>query len=38
MADGGTTVTDHCNALTPHGYLNVEDQTVLNISNWIKTH
>lgn len=38
MVDGGTTNTDVCNALTPHGYLNVEEQTVLNITNWIKTH
>lgn len=35
---GDTQVADVCEALTPHGYLNIESGPVHDIVHWVKTH
>jgi hypothetical protein len=35
---GDTQQSDVCQALTPHGYLHIENGPVSDIANWVKTH
>ena len=38
FSGGDTQVADVCEALTPHGYLNIESGPVADIVKWVKTH
>jgi predicted esterase len=38
MVSSSASLSGPCDAMSPHGYLGIEEQVVQQIANWIKTH